>query len=151
MIEYLMEVNIHHNYATQEEHKGHQYWIHRKGATSARQGETGIIPGSMGTSSFIVEGLGNPESFMSCSHGAGRRLGRSQANQTLTLEECDAAMQGIVYDRFGFSRFRGPGGQKILDLSEAPLAYKDIDTVIASESDLVKPLVKLSPLAVVKG
>jgi tRNA-splicing ligase RtcB len=150
-IEYLMEVNIHHNYAAQEEHKGHQYWIHRKGATSARQGETGIIPGSMGTSSFIVEGLGNPESFMSCSHGAGRRLGRSQANKTLTLEECDAAMHGIVYDRFGFSRIRGPGGQKIHDLSEAPLAYKDIDTVIASESDLVKPLVKLSPLAVVKG
>jgi tRNA-splicing ligase RtcB len=150
-IEYLTEVNIHHNYAVQEEHKGHQYWIHRKGATSARQGEIGIIPGSMGTSSYIVEGLGNSESFMSCSHGAGRRLGRSKANQTLTLEECDAAMKGIVYDRFGFSRVRGPGGQKMHDLSEAPLAYKDIDTVIASESDLVKPLVKLSPLAVVKG
>jgi tRNA-splicing ligase RtcB len=150
-IEYLSEVNIHHNYAAQEEHTGLQYWIHRKGATSARKGETGIIPGSMGTSSFIVEGLGNPESFMSCSHGAGRRLGRSQANKTLTLEECDGAMQGIVYDRFSISRIRGPGGQKLRDLSEAPLAYKDIDVVIAAESDLVKPLVKLSPLAVVKG
>jgi tRNA-splicing ligase RtcB len=105
----------------------------------------------MGTSSFIVEGLGNPESFMSCSHGAGRRLGRSQANHSLTLEECDAAMQGIVYDRFSFSRVRGPGGQKLHDLSEAPLAYKDIDVVIAAESDLVKPLVRLLPLAVVKG
>jgi tRNA-splicing ligase RtcB len=150
-VEYLMEVNIHHNYAAPEEHNGQSYWIHRKGATSARKGELGIIPGSMGTSSYIVEGLGNPESFMSCSHGAGRRLGRSQANRTLTVAECEFAMQGIVYDRFGYSRARGPDGKKMHDLSEAPLAYKDIDTVIVAESDLVKPLVKLSPLAVVKG
>jgi tRNA-splicing ligase RtcB len=88
---------------------------------------------------------------MSCSHGAGRRLGRSQANHTLTLAECEEAMQGIVYDRFGYSRTRGADGKKIRDLSEAPLAYKDIDTVITAESDLVKPLVKLRPLAVVKG
>jgi tRNA-splicing ligase RtcB len=150
-IDYSGEVNIHHNYAALEEHEGHQYWIHRKGATSAREGETGIIPGSMGTSSYIVEGLGNPESFMSCSHGAGRRLGRSQANHTLTLEECNAAMHDVVYDRFGLSSRRGDDGKKMYDLSEAPPAYKDIDTVIACESDLVKPLVKLSPLAVVKG
>jgi tRNA-splicing ligase RtcB len=150
-VEFIQEVNIHHNYAALEEHEGENYWIHRKGATSARLGETGIIPGSMGTSSYIVEGLGNPESFMSCSHGAGRKLSRGQANQTLTLEECDAAMGDVVYDRFGYSRFRDPGGAKRLDFSEAPLAYKDIDTVIQAESDLVKPIVRLSPLAVVKG
>jgi tRNA-splicing ligase RtcB len=150
-VEYLMEVNIHHNYAALEEHNGRRYWIHRKGATSARKAELGIIPGSMGTSSYIVEGLGNPESFMSCSHGAGRRLGRAQANRTLTVEECDSAMRGIVYDRFGFSRTRGPDGKKLHDLSEAPPAYKNIDAVIEAESDLVKPIVKLAPLAVVKG
>jgi tRNA-splicing ligase RtcB len=150
-IEYLLEVNIHHNYAAREEHNGNRYWVHRKGATSAGKNEMGIIPGSMGTSSYIVEGLGNPQSFMSCSHGAGRKLGRSQANNTLTLEECDAAMEGIVYERFGYSRARRKDGKKIYDLSEAPLAYKDIDTVIQAENDLVKPLVRLKPLAVVKG
>lgn len=150
-IEFLNEVNIHHNYAALEEHGGVVRWIHRKGATSAKMGETGIIPGSMGTSSYIVEGLGNSLSFMSCSHGAGRRLGRSQANHTLTLAECEASLQGIVYDRFGFSHTRGADGKKLRDLSEAPPAYKDIDAVMSAESDLVKPLVKLKPLAVVKG
>jgi tRNA-splicing ligase RtcB len=153
-IEFQSEVNIHHNYAALEEHGGKTRWVHRKGATSAKAGETGIIPGSMGTSSYIVEGLGNPLSFMSCSHGAGRRLGRSQANRTLTLADCEEAMQGIVYDRFGFSRSsqaRDADGKKLRDLSEAPLAYKDIDAVITAENDLVKPLVKLRPLAVVKG
>jgi tRNA-splicing ligase RtcB len=150
-IEYLLEVNIHHNYAALEEHEGKSCWIHRKGATSARLGETGIIPGSMGTSSYIVEGLGNPASFMSCSHGAGRKLSRSQANETLTLEECDTAMGDVVYDRFGYSRFRGQDEKKRYDLSEAPLAYKNIDTVIQAENDLIKPLVQLFPLAVVKG
>jgi tRNA-splicing ligase RtcB len=150
-INYTLEVNIHHNYAALEEHGGSKYWIHRKGATSARTGELGIIPGSMGTASYIVEGLGNPQSFMSCSHGAGRRLGRSAANHTLSVEECDAAMEGIVYDRFGFSKTRDDSGKKLHDLSEAPPAYKDIDTVIEAEQDLVKPLVHLRPLAVVKG
>ncbi|GMO26325.1 MAG: RtcB family protein [Termitinemataceae bacterium] len=150
-IEFLLEVNIHHNYAILEKHGNEEYWIHRKGATSARLGEMGIIPGSMGTSSYIVEGLGNELSFTSCSHGAGRRLGRSQANNTLTLEECDAAMGDVVYDRFGFSKRKNADGKKMHDLSEAPLAYKDIDAVIEAESDLVKPLEKLLPLAVVKG
>ncbi|MDR1787369.1 MAG: RtcB family protein [Treponema sp.] len=150
-IEYSFEVNIHHNYAALETHNGVSYWIHRKGATSAKAGETGIIPGSMGTASYIVEGLGSERSFQSCSHGAGRRLGRGQANRTLTLEECNAAMQGIVYDRFSLSRTKGADGQKLHDLSEAPPAYKDINMVIAAEDDLVKPLVRLTPLAVVKG
>ncbi|MDR2499959.1 MAG: RtcB family protein [Treponema sp.] len=150
-ITYGLEAAIHHNYAALEEHQGRAYWIHRKGATAADKGEIGIIPGSMGTPSYIVEGLGNPASFRSSSHGAGRRLSRSAANKTLTLEACDAAMEGIVYDRFGFSRSRGKGGEKIRDLSEAPLAYKDIDAVIAAEEDLVVPKVKLTPLAVIKG
>ncbi|MHC6204502.1 RtcB family protein [Breznakiellaceae bacterium SP9] len=150
-VDYEREINIHHNYAALEEHSGGRYWVHRKGATSARSGEAGIIPGSMGTSSYIVEGLGNPASFMSCSHGAGRRLGRSEANRSLTVEECDAAMGDVVYDRFGFSKVRGTDGKKLHDLSEAPLAYKNIDTVIEAESDLIKPLVRLQPLAVVKG
>jgi tRNA-splicing ligase RtcB len=152
-IAFADEVNIHHNYAALEEYGGKQLWIHRKGATSARLGETGIIPGSMGTASYIVEGLGNPASFTSCSHGAGRRLGRAAACRELTAEECDNAMEGIVFDRWKQSRIRNRGGNKtkLLDLSEAPLAYKDIDTVIAAELDLIKPLVKLRPMAVIKG
>jgi len=150
-IEFLAEVNIHHNYAAEEEHGGRSVWVHRKGATSARLGETGIIPGSMGTSSYIVEGLGNPESFESCSHGAGRRMGRAAACRQLSEEDCDKAMEGVVFDRWGKSDIRGTDKKKLLDLSEAPLAYKDIDAVIEAELDLVKPMVKLKPLAVVKG
>jgi tRNA-splicing ligase RtcB len=147
-VDFTDEINIHHNYAALETHGPAAYWVHRKGATSARTGEIGLIPGSMGTSSYIVEGLGNDDSFQSCSHGAGRRLGRSQANQTLTLEACNAAMGAVVFDRFSYTRSHG---KKHLDLSEAPQAYKDIDAVIAAESDLVTPLLKLRPLAVVKG
>lgn len=145
-------VNIHHNYAALENHFGETMWIHRKGATSARKGETGIIPGSMGTPSYIVEGLGNPEAFMSCSHGAGRVLGRNQACSCLTLEECDKAMEGIVFDRWskrkGWKRKKKKAGY---DFGEAPQAYKNIDEVIKAELDLIRPLVKLSPLGVVKG
>ena len=141
--------DIHHNYAALENHFGQNVWVHRKGATSAKQGETGIIPGSMGTASYIVEGLGNPESFMSCSHGAGRKMSRSAASQNLTKEECDKAMEGIVCDRWNKVR-RGKCAGK-LDLSEAPGAYKDIEEVIANEADLVKPIVRLTPLAVLKG
>jgi len=150
-IEFLSEVNIHHNYAAEETHGGKLVWVHRKGATSARLGETGIIPGSMGTSSYIVEGLGNPESFESCSHGAGRRMGRAAACRQLREQDCDKAMEDVVFDRWGKSNIRGMDKKKLLDLSEAPLAYKDIDAVIEAELDLVKPMVKLRPVAVVKG
>ena len=126
-------------------------WIHRKGATSARLGETGIIPGSMGTWSYIVEGLGNPASFESCSHGAGRKMGRAAACRQLNQEDCDAAMGDVVFDRWKTGDVRGADKKKLLDLSESPLAYKDIDAVIEAELDLIKPLVKLRPLAVVKG
>jgi tRNA-splicing ligase RtcB len=119
--------------------------VHRKGATSARAGEIGIIPGSMGTSSYIVKGLGNAQSFQSSSHGAGRCMGRNDACRRLTVEECDRAMEGVVFGRWGQDR-RGN-----LDLSEAPQAYKNIDEVIAAETDLVEVLTQLRRLGVIKG
>lgn len=143
--------NIHHNYAALETHMGKELWIHRKGATSAKKGEIGIIPGSMGTPSYIVEGLGNPESFESCSHGAGRVMGRMEASRRLTLEEADRAMEGVVCDRWKKQKKRYKKRAGTHDLGEAPQAYKDIDEVIDQELDLIKPLVKLWPLAVVKG
>ncbi|CAB1082685.1 RNA-2',3'-PO4:RNA-5'-OH ligase [Olavius algarvensis Delta 1 endosymbiont] len=103
----------------------------------------------MGTSSYIVRGLGNIESFMSCSHGAGRVMGRMQATRTLTPEQCDKAMDGIVYDRW--SKVRRGKTKGMYDLSEAPQAYKNIDAVIEAEQDLIEPIVKLRPLGVVKG
>lgn len=142
-------INIHHNYAGIENHFGKNVWVHRKGATSARVNEVGIIPGSMGTPSYIVEGLGNRESFNSCSHGAGRALGRKAASRSLSVDECDKAMEGIVFDRW--NKMRRGKEKGTYDLGEAPQAYKDIDTVIESELDLIKPLVKLKPLGVVKG
>ena len=147
--EEVWRYDIHHNYAALENHFGENVYVHRKGATSAKLGETGIIPGSMGTHSYIVEGLGNHESFMSCSHGAGRKMSRTAASESLTKEECDKAMEGIVCDRWNTVR-RGKSAGK-LDLSEAPGAYKDIEEVIANESDLVRPIVRLTPLAVLKG
>ena len=151
--EFLREVNIHHNYAARETHYGKKVWVHRKGATSAKAGELGIIPGSMGTSSYIVEGKGAEESFMSCSHGAGRIMGRAQASRTLNIDDCNNAMQGIAFDRWSKfkSKWKKRGDSKLYDLSEAPLAYKDIDEVIKAELDLITPLVKLRPLGVIKG
>ncbi len=143
------EVNIHHNYACLETHFNTSVWVHRKGATSAQKGETGIIPGSMGAPSYRVEGLGNPESFMSCSHGAGRVMGRMQATRTLTLEDCNRAMQGIVYDRW--NKVRKGKTKGMPDLGEAPQAYKNIEGVIEAQLDLVMPLQKFRPLGVVKG
>ena len=149
-VDFIRTIDIHHNYAAFEEHFGEKVCVHRKGATSAKLDEIGIIPGSMGTASYIVRGLGNPESFMSCSHGAGRRMSRIAASTTLTVEECDQAMDGIVCERW--HKYKGYGKAKgRLDLSEAPQAYKDIEDVIASERDLIEPLVRLVPLACLKG
>jgi len=142
-------VNIHHNYAVNENHFDKNVWVHRKGATSARMDEIGIIPGSMGTPSFIVKGLGNPKSFMSCSHGAGRVFGRTEASKKLTPKECDKAMGQIVYDRW--NKIRRGKAKGLYDLGEAPQAYKDIHSVIGAQKDLVIPMVTLRPLAVVKG
>ena len=152
-VEFLREINIHHNYAALERHFGREVWVHRKGATSAKEGEMGIIPGSMGTPSFIVRGLGAAESFQSCSHGAGRVMGRLEACRRLSREECDRAMAGIVFDgwkpasgRGKYSKIKG-----LLDFEEAPQAYKNIDEVMDSQLDLVAPVVKLWPLGVIKG
>ena len=151
-VDFIQEINIHHNYAALEAHNENQVWIHRKGATSAKANELGIIPGSMGTSSYIVRGLGNPESFESCSHGAGRRLGRMEACRSLTIEECDAAMKDVVFDRWKKANKWGrKNKENLMDLGEAPLAYKNIDEVIQAQLDLIEPLVKLEPLGVIKG
>ena len=146
---FLRTIDIHHNYAACEELFGRKLYVHRKGATSAKLDEIGIIPGSMGTASYIVRGLGNPASFMSCSHGAGRCMSRIAASTNLTVEECDRAMEGIVCERW--HPYKGYGKKGRLDLSEAPQAYKDIESVIDAERDLIEPLVRLMPLACLKG
>ena len=135
-------INISHNYARWENHFGHDVIVHRKGATSARDGEIGIIPGSQGTPSYIVKGLGNPESFQSCSHGAGRKMGRNQAQKELSLEAEIKRMNdmGIIH-----------GIRNVSDLDEAPGAYKDINVVINNQLDLTEPIVTLTPIAVIKG
>lgn len=148
---FLKEINIHHNYAALEEHFGERVWVHRKGATSAKRGEEGIVPGSMGTPSYIVRGKGNADSFSSCSHGAGRTMGRMAASRSLSREACDKAMEGIVFSGWHAMHGRGRKGQGMLDLSEAPQAYKDIDEVIRAELDLIEPVVRLRPLGVLKG
>ena len=140
----LQSINIHHNYCALENHFGRDVLVHRKGATSAKKGEMGIIPGSMGTPSYIVRGLGEPESFMSSSHGAGRTMGRNEACRRFTKEECDKAMGDIVH-WWGTDRKGRP------DLSETPQAYKNIDEVMAAQSDLTEIVTKLKPLGVVKG
>ena len=150
-VEFSREINIHHNYAAQEEHFGEKVWVHRKGATSARTGEEGIIPGSMGSPSYIVTGRGHAGSFTSCSHGAGRAMGRMAASRSLDKAACDKAMEGIVFSGWHPLRGRGGKGRGMLDLSEAPLAYKNIDEVIEAELDLIVPVVKLRPLGVLKG
>ncbi len=133
-------INIAHNYASMENHFGSNVMVHRKGATKATESLKGIIPGSMGTPSYIVQGLGNKESFESCAHGAGRRMGRNVARKTLDLEMEQKRMGDIIGKPRGIS-----------DLDEAPGAYKPIDVVMANQTDLVKVLVKLQPLAVIKG
>ena len=135
-------INIAHNYAAWENHFGQNVIVHRKGAVRAREGEVGIIPGSQGTKSYIVEGLGNADSFMSSSHGAGRLMSRSEAVRTLDFDAEVSRLEsrGIIHALRGRS-----------DLEEAAGAYKDIDEVLANESDLVRVVTELSPVAVIKG
>ena len=136
----LEPINIHHNYASLETHYGREVVVHRKGATKASRDTVGIIPGSMGAKSYIVKGLGNPESFESCAHGAGRKMGRKHAIRSLDLETEQAKMQGILH-----------GLRTRSALDEAPGAYKDIDEVMALQRDLVEISVTLTPLASIKG
>ena len=135
-------IDIHHNYARREEHYNKEVIVHRKGATSAKKGETGIIPGSQGMKSYIVKGKGKPESFMSCSHGAGRKMGRRQAIRELGLEYEKKQLddKGIIH-----------AIRTKKDLDEASGAYKDIDMVMKDQEDLVEISVQLSPLAVIKA
>ena len=141
-IKFAPLINIAHNYASRERHFGEQVIVHRKGATQAKKGQTGIIPGSQGTNSYIVRGKGNKESFESCSHGAGRVMGRKQAQRSLDLskEIRDLDKKKILHSI-----------QSKKDLDEAPSAYKDIKEVIRNQSDLVEIMVELTPMAVIKG
>lgn len=134
-----LAVNCHHNYVSREVHYGKKVLVTRKGAVRAEKGELGIIPGSMGASSFIVRGKGNAESFHSCSHGAGRKMSRTQAKKQFTLEDHEKATRGIECRK----------DADVLD--ETPGAYKDIDAVMAAQADLVEVVHRLRPIIVVKG
>jgi tRNA-splicing ligase RtcB len=135
----MAAVNCHHNYASVEEHFGQQVWITRKGAVSARAGELGIIPGSMGARSFIVRGKGNADAYCSCSHGAGRRMSRNAAKRVFSLDDLLVQTQGV--------ECRKDSG--VID--EIPGAYKDIDAVMAAQADLVEVVHTLKQVMCVKG
>jgi tRNA-splicing ligase RtcB len=132
-------VNCHHNYVARETHYGEEVLVTRKGAVRAGMGELGIIPGSMGARSFIVRGKGNPESFLSCSHGAGRSLSRTEAKRRFTVADHEAATAGV--------ECRKDAG--VID--ETPAAYKPIDAVMAAQSDLVEIVHELRQVVCVKG
>jgi len=134
-----MAVNCHHNYVARENHFGSNVWVTRKGAVRARKGDMGIIPGSMGTGSFIVEGLGNLDSFCSCSHGAGRKMSRTEAKKVISLDEHKQAMKGIE------ARL----DEGVLD--ESPAAYKEIGDVMKAQEDLVRVVHRLRQIVNVKG
>ena len=132
-------VSCHHNYTSREHHFGANVWLTRKGAVSARAGEKGLIPGSMGTRSYVVEGLGSTDSFQSCAHGAGRAMGRNEARRRYTVKDLIAQTEGV--------ECRKDDG--VLD--ELPSAYKSIDQVMADQGDLVKVLHTLKAVLCVKG
>lgn len=136
-------INIHHNDATRERHFGREVWVHRKGAVKAAAGDPTVTPGSMGTGSYLGRGRGSPDSFASCSHGAGRALSRGQARRQLSLR-----------DELG--RVAAAGGKVFAAheegvLDEMPSAYKDLDAVMAAQADLVEPVCRLTPVATYKG
>ena len=135
----FFRVNCHHNYTQMENHFDKNVYVTRKGAVSARDGEYGIIPGSMGTRSFIVRGRGNVESFKSCSHGAGRRMSRTKARATFTAQDLEAQTQGVECRK----------DNAILD--EIPGSYKDIDVVMANQADLVEVVYELKQVVCIKG
>ena len=136
---HLEAVNCHHNYVQRETHFDQDVFVTRKGAVSARKGELGIIPGSMGAKSFIVRGKGNPESFNSCSHGAGRTMSRTKAKKLFTVEDQVRATAGVECRK----------DAEVID--EIPMAYKDIDAVMAAQNDLVEVVYTLKQVVCVKG
>lgn len=142
-VQFGQEINCHHNYAALENHYNANVWVHRKGATRVREGELAVIPGAMGSYSYVVEGKGNPESFCSSSHGAGRSYSRKGAMNTFSVEQVmvDLKEQGIVL-----------GKRKKTDVAEeCRFAYKDIDQVMLQQEDLVTQIRKLKTVGVVKG
>ena len=132
-------VNCHHNYVAQEHHYGENVWVTRKGAIRAREGDLGIVPGSMGARSFIVRGLGNAESFCSSAHGAGRKMSRTAAEKQFTVADMVAQTQGVICRK----------DKDVID--EIPGAYKDIDQVMANQADLTEILHTLKQVVCVKG
>jgi tRNA-splicing ligase RtcB len=132
-------INCHHNYVSEERHFGADVLVTRKGAVSAKEGELGIIPGSMGAKSFIVRGKGNAQSFHSCSHGAGRVMSRTEAKKRFTIEDHEKATAGVECRK----------DAEVLD--ETPAAYKDVDSVMAAQSDLVEVVHTLKQVLCVKG
>lgn len=132
-------VNCHHNYVARENHFGQNVWLTRKGAVRAREGDLGIIPGSMGARSFIVKGKGNRDSFQSCSHGAGRKMSRGEARRTFTVEDHALATQGVECRK----------DADVID--ETPAAYKSIEAVMAAQTDLVDVVAELRQVLCVKG
>jgi len=140
---FFNEVNAHHNYAVKETHFGEDVWVHRKGAINVEEEKIGIIPGSMGSYSYIVKGLGNKDSFNSCSHGAGRVIGRNEAKKKYSVEE---VMQDIKKNNVIL------GKRNKSDVAEeCRMAYKDIDFVMSQQLDLIEPVKKLKTVAVIKG
>lgn len=132
-------INCHHNFTEKERHFGKEVWLSRKGAISAAKGDLGLIPGSMGTASYVMEGKGNPLALNSSPHGAGRNYSRSAARKTFTLDELREAMKGIEWN------------DSIEFLDEIPSAYKDIDQVMADAADLVEVRHTLRQVVNVKG
>jgi tRNA-splicing ligase RtcB (3'-phosphate/5'-hydroxy nucleic acid ligase) len=138
-ISFEAPISAHHNYVAEETHFGEEVLVTRKGAIRAGRGEMGIIPGSMGTGSYIVRGLGNPDSFESASHGAGRRMSRNKARKQFTEADLAAQTAGV--------ECRKDTG--VVD--EIPAAYKDIDEVIRNQEDLVEVVAKLKQVICIKG
>ena len=136
---HIEAVNCHHNYVQKEHHFGQDVYVTRKGAVSAKIGQLGIIPGSMGARSYIVRGLGHPDSFESCSHGAGRAMSRGEAKRRFTLADHRAATEGVECRK----------DKDVID--ETPAAYKDIDAVMEAQRDLVDVVHTLKQVVCVKG
>jgi tRNA-splicing ligase RtcB len=134
-------VDVHHNFIREELHLGRRLLVHRKGAIAAPAGQRALIPGSMGTFSCLVEGLGEPTSFASASHGAGRVLTRREARDLIRPDRLRRSMRRVVFDE----------RRRAALVEEAPEAYRDLDQVLEDEADLVRPLLRLEPLAVLKG
>jgi tRNA-splicing ligase RtcB len=134
-------IDVHHNFAREEEHLGRSVWVHRKGAIAAPAGARVLIPGSMGTASYIAVGLGEATSFGSASHGAGRVMTRREARERIRLNRLARSMRRVVHDE--------RRSQALVE--EAPEAYRDITEVLEDEVDLVRPVQRLEPLVVLKG